>query len=83
LKLKFHTLSCLQHTVASEAALDNLPILFDPASADVICEALTKWCHRTGSEPDAVLMSKAIALYSRGKNTPEKLIEALQKELLN
>jgi hypothetical protein len=64
-------------------AVDDLSILFNQTSADVICEALTKWCHQSRSEPDPILMTRAIALYKRGNDTPEKLIEALHKALLN
>ena len=66
-----------------EAKVDDLSILFDQPAADVICEALTKWCYESRSEPDPVLMTRAIALYNRGNDTPERLIEALRKELLN
>ncbi|PZM15579.1 hypothetical protein [Rhizobium tubonense] len=53
------------------------------ASADVICEALTKWCVQSQSEPDHFLMSRAIKLYNRGNDTPDLLIGALKSELIN
>jgi hypothetical protein len=55
---------------------------FSPTE-DVICEAATKWCAQTQCEADEDLISRAIDLFNRGHNTSERLLAALQKDLLH
>jgi len=63
--------------------MDELSVLLDQPNSEVICEALFEWCRTSRSEPDPSLMTRAIALFNRGHNTPELLLKALQKDLLN
>ena len=63
--------------------MDGLSFRFNEAVADVVCEALFKWCHESHSEPDQMLMNRAINLYNRGNDTSELLFMALHKDLLN
>jgi hypothetical protein len=62
--------------------MDGLSACFSTSNSDVICEATLRWCSQT-REPDQHIMSRAIELFNRGHNTPERLLEALQKDLLN
>jgi hypothetical protein len=65
-----------------EVAMDGLSH-YRRANEDVICDALARWCEHNRCEPDAMLMNRALALFDRGYDTPDRLFQALQKDLLN
>jgi hypothetical protein len=50
--------------------------------AEVVPDALTEWCIRRHDDPDDYLISLAITLYNDGHNTPERLLKALEIELV-
>ncbi|WP_146260084.1 hypothetical protein [Rhizobium tubonense] len=51
--------------------------------AEVIIAALSEWCRSTSSEPDALLMSRAIFLFNRGNDSVVRLVDALRTDLLH
>ncbi|PZM16691.1 hypothetical protein [Rhizobium tubonense] len=55
---------------------------FFHADPTVVLEALTEWSIRTRDEPDDYLISLAITLYNDGNNTPQRLLRALEIELV-
>lgn len=65
----------------SGAAMNGLSGAFFHADP-VVVDALTEWCIRTRDDPDDYLISLAIILYNDGNNTPERLLKALEIELV-
>jgi hypothetical protein len=61
--------------------MDALSGDFEDFAFDVVVDALVRWCGETRYEPDLPLMTRAIDLYNRGNDTPEKLLIALRKQL--
>jgi hypothetical protein len=56
---------------------------YSSEEVDVICEALIEWCRSTRTEPDQMLMFRAIDLYKRGNRTADQLLTALKRQLSN
>jgi hypothetical protein len=71
------------HDGLAEVAMHGLSEGLLPTNEDVICEAAIKWCARTHLEPDERLISLAVDLFNRGHNTSERLLKALEKDLMN
>ena len=62
--------------------MNGLSGAFFHADPVVVLDALTEWCIRTRDDPDDYLISLAITLYNDGNNTPERLLKALEIELV-